>query len=69
MLESLYLLVLHGDMLSKNLKDYAGFIIWCQENLIIRKYVGKSPKFLLVVGIKFLSSMKLLVFLYLVKFF
>lgn len=44
MLESLYLLVLHGDMLSKNLKDYAGFIIWCQENLIIRKYVGKSSQ-------------------------
>mgnify|MGYP001020619545 CR=1 FL=1 len=38
-LQSLHLLILHGDILSKNSKDYLGFVIWCQEKLIVRKLV------------------------------
>lgn len=36
MLQCLYLMVLHGDALSKAVKDSRGFIIWCQENLLIK---------------------------------
>lgn len=37
MLQCLHLMVLHGDSLNKAVKDNRGFIIWCQENLIIKK--------------------------------
>nr|XP_018900718.1 PREDICTED: protein unc-79 homolog isoform X2 [Bemisia tabaci] len=36
MLQCLYRFVLHGDALNKALKDHRGFIVWCQENLLIR---------------------------------
>ncbi|KAG8319395.1 Protein unc-79 [Homalodisca vitripennis] len=36
MLQCLHLMVLHGDALNKAVKDHRGFIIWCQENLIIK---------------------------------
>jgi len=43
LLQSLYLMVLHCDTLNKAIKDHKdhkdhkGFVIWCQENLIIKK--------------------------------
>lgn len=37
MLQCLHVMVLHGDILSKAVRDHRGFIIWCQENLIIKK--------------------------------
>ncbi|XP_024081973.1 protein unc-79 homolog isoform X2 [Cimex lectularius] len=36
MLNCLYLMCLHGDALSKAVKHHKGFIIWCQENLLIK---------------------------------
>ncbi|KAI5736841.1 hypothetical protein M8J76_007669 [Diaphorina citri] len=36
LLQSLHLFVLHGDALSKAMKDHKGFVVWCQENLIIK---------------------------------
>lgn len=39
MLQCLNVLALHGDALSEAAKDHRGFFIWCQENLLIKKYV------------------------------
>ncbi|XP_021924860.1 protein unc-79 homolog isoform X4 [Zootermopsis nevadensis] len=36
MLQCLHILCLHGDALTKASKDHLGFIIWCQENLLIK---------------------------------
>ncbi|RZF46360.1 hypothetical protein LSTR_LSTR011144 [Laodelphax striatellus] len=36
LVQSLYLMVLHGDALNKATKDHRGFIIWCQETLLIK---------------------------------
>ncbi|XP_073986418.1 UNC-79 domain-containing protein isoform X3 [Rhodnius prolixus] len=36
MLNCLYLMCLHGDALAKAVKHHKGFIIWCQENLLIK---------------------------------
>ncbi|XP_052119474.1 protein unc-79 homolog isoform X4 [Frankliniella occidentalis] len=36
MLQCLHVLVLHGDALSRATKEYRGFVIWCQENLLIK---------------------------------
>ncbi|XP_066903218.1 protein unc-79 homolog isoform X4 [Halyomorpha halys] len=36
MLNCLYLMCLHGDALFKAVKHHKGFIIWCQENLLIK---------------------------------
>ncbi|VVC24664.1 Hypothetical protein CINCED_3A004663 [Cinara cedri] len=36
LLQSLYLMVLHSDTLNKAVKEHKGFVIWCQENLIIK---------------------------------
>lgn len=38
MLQSLNILALHGDALSKAARDQRGFFIWCQENLLIKQY-------------------------------
>ncbi|XP_059468536.1 protein unc-79 homolog isoform X3 [Neocloeon triangulifer] len=34
-LQSLHILLLHGDALVKASRDHRGFLIWCQENLLI----------------------------------
>ncbi|XP_065352317.1 protein unc-79 homolog isoform X2 [Cloeon dipterum] len=34
-LQSLHILCLHGDALVKASRDHRGFLIWCQENLLI----------------------------------
>lgn len=39
MLQCLHILCLHGDALTKASKDHLGFLIWCQENLLIKKCV------------------------------
>lgn len=39
MLQCLNTLALHGDALADAAKDHRGFFIWCQENLLIKKYV------------------------------
>lgn len=39
MLQCLYILVLHGDAFTKAAKEHRGFFIWCQENLLIKKFV------------------------------
>lgn len=39
MLQCLNVLALHGDALSDAARDHRGFFIWCQENLLIKKYV------------------------------
>jgi hypothetical protein len=39
MLQCLHILCLHGDALTKASKDHLGFLIWCQENLLIKKWV------------------------------
>ncbi|XP_069685618.1 protein unc-79 homolog isoform X4 [Periplaneta americana] len=36
MLQCLHILCLHGDALTKASKDHLGFLIWCQENLLIK---------------------------------
>nr|CAD7255823.1 unnamed protein product [Timema shepardi] len=36
MLQCLHVLCLHGDALTKAGKDQRGFLIWCQENLLIK---------------------------------
>ncbi|XP_039288508.1 protein unc-79 homolog isoform X2 [Nilaparvata lugens] len=36
LVQSLHLMVLHGDALNKATKDHRGFIIWCQETLLIK---------------------------------
>ncbi|CAH1714206.1 unnamed protein product [Aphis gossypii] len=36
LLQSLHLVVLHCDTLTKAVKEHRGFVIWCQENLIIK---------------------------------
>uniref|UniRef100_A0A8D8RWG0 Protein unc-79 homolog n=1 Tax=Cacopsylla melanoneura TaxID=428564 RepID=A0A8D8RWG0_9HEMI len=38
LLQSLHLFILHGDALNKAMKDHShkGFVVWCQENLIIK---------------------------------
>lgn len=38
MLQCLNTLALHGDALAKAARDQRGFFIWCQENLLIKKY-------------------------------
>jgi len=38
-LQCIYLLALHGDVFSKAAKDHRGFFIWCQENLLIKRYI------------------------------
>lgn len=37
MLQCLNILALHGDALTKAARDHRGFLIWCQENLLIKK--------------------------------
>ena len=37
MLQCLNVLALHGDALTKASRDHRGFLIWCQENLLIKK--------------------------------
>lgn len=37
MLQCLNLLALHGDALTKASRDHRGFLIWCQENMLIKK--------------------------------
>lgn len=32
-------MALHGDALAKAAREYRGFFIWCQENLLIKKLV------------------------------
>ncbi|CAH2007924.1 unnamed protein product [Acanthoscelides obtectus] len=36
MLQSLNILILHGDACTKASKEHRGFFIWCQENLLIK---------------------------------
>lgn len=38
MLQCLNILILHGDAATKASKEHRGFFIWCQENLLIKKY-------------------------------
>lgn len=38
MLQCLNIMALHGDALSDAARDHRGFFIWCQENLLIKKY-------------------------------
>lgn len=38
MLQCLNIMVLHGDAFTTAVKDHQGFFIWCQENLLIKKY-------------------------------
>lgn len=38
MLQCLNILILHGDACTKASKEHRGFFIWCQENLLIKKY-------------------------------
>lgn len=40
MLQCLNVLALHGDALSDASRDHRGFFIWCQENLLIKKWVS-----------------------------
>lgn len=40
MLQCLNTLALHGDALADAAKDHRGFFIWCQENLLIKKYAS-----------------------------
>lgn len=40
MLQCLNSLALHGDALADAAKDHRGFFIWCQENLLIKKYTS-----------------------------
>lgn len=42
MLQCLNILCLHGDACTKASKEHRGFFIWCQENLLIKKYLPKS---------------------------
>jgi hypothetical protein len=37
-LQSLHIMCLHGDALIRASRDHRGFLIWCQENLLIEKY-------------------------------
>lgn len=37
MLQCLNVLALNGDALNRASRDHRGFLIWCQENLLIRK--------------------------------
>lgn len=37
MLKCLRIMFLHGEVFMKASKDHRGFVIWCQENLIIKK--------------------------------
>lgn len=46
MLQCLNILALHGDALTEAARDHRGFFIWCQENLLIKKYYLKEFKFL-----------------------
>jgi len=39
MLQCLNVLCLYGDAFNIAVKDHQGFFIWCQENLLIKKYV------------------------------
>lgn len=39
MLQCLNVLCLYGDAFNVAVKDHQGFFIWCQENLLIKKYV------------------------------
>jgi len=32
---------LYGDAFNTAVKDHQGFFIWCQENLLIKKYVDR----------------------------
>lgn len=41
MLQCLNVLALHGDALNKAARDHRGFLIWCQENLLIKKQVQR----------------------------
>lgn len=40
MLKCLNILILYGDACTKASRENKGFFIWCQEHLIIRKYVS-----------------------------
>lgn len=37
MLQCLNVLALHGDALTDAARDHRGFLIWCQENLLVKK--------------------------------
>jgi len=37
LLKSLKIMFLHEEVLLKAAKEYRGFVIWCQENLLIKK--------------------------------
>ena len=39
-LQCLNVMVLHGDAFVKAARDNRGFFIWCQENMLIKKYVS-----------------------------
>lgn len=39
MLQCLNVMCLYGDAFNTAVKDHQGFFIWCQENLLIKKYV------------------------------
>lgn len=41
MLQCLNVMCLYGDAFNTAVKDHQGFFIWCQENLLIKKYVLK----------------------------
>lgn len=40
MLQCLNVMCLYGDAFNTAVKDHQGFFIWCQENLLIKKYVS-----------------------------
>lgn len=42
MLQCLNILALHGDALTDAAREHRGFFIWCQENLLIKKYVDEK---------------------------
>lgn len=44
MLQCLNVLVLHGDAFTRAARDHRGFFIWCQENLLIKKFVTNRNK-------------------------
>jgi len=41
MLQCLNVMCLYGDAFNTAVKDHQGFFIWCQENLLIKKYVNR----------------------------
>lgn len=42
MLQCLNVLALHGDALAEAAREHRGFFIWCQENLLIKKYAARA---------------------------